>query len=52
MDLSQTPRGPIGSPDDPLADPYDTPRYGFGFKTYEYKRREEADDNGRVRGEC
>lgn len=50
MDLSQVPRGPIGSIDDPLADPYDDPSYGFGFRTSEYHRREDADSAGRVRG--
>lgn len=50
MDLSQVPRGPIGSKDDPLADPYDDPSYGFGFRTSEYQRREDADSTGRVRG--
>lgn len=50
MDLSQVPRGPIGSKDDPLADPYDDPSYGFGFRTSEYQRREDADSSGRVRG--
>lgn len=51
MDLSQVPRGPIGSKDDPLADPYDDPSYGFGFRTSEYQRREDADSSGRVRGD-
>lgn len=50
MDLSQIPRAPIGTPDDPLADPYDEPTYGFGFRTSEYQRREDADRNGRVTG--
>lgn len=50
MDLSQVPRGPIGSKDDPLADPYDDPTYGFGFRTSEYQRREDSDSAGRVRG--
>ncbi|XP_037040402.1 uncharacterized protein LOC119077324 isoform X2 [Bradysia coprophila] len=50
MDLSQVPRGPIGSIDDPLADPYDDPSYGFGFRTSEYQRREDGDSTGRVRG--
>lgn len=44
-------RGPRGSPTDPLADPYDDPSYGFGFKTRTQSRHEEADSNGRVRGE-
>lgn len=50
MDLSQVPRGPIGSIDDPLADPYDDPSYGFGFRTSDYQRREDGDSTGRVRG--
>lgn len=50
MDLSQVPRGPIGTKDDPLADPYDDPSYGFGFRTSEYQRREDGDGVGRVRG--
>lgn len=52
MDLSQVPRGPQGSIDDPLADPYDDPSYGFDFRTAEYQRREDADRNGRVTGIC
>lgn len=50
MNLSQIPRGPIGTKDDPLADPYDDPSYGFGFRTSTYQRREDGDSNGRVRG--
>lgn len=50
MDLSQVPRGPIGSIEDPLADPYDVPTYGFGFRTSTYQRREDADPSGRVTG--
>ncbi|XP_059613837.1 uncharacterized protein LOC132259982 [Phlebotomus argentipes] len=50
MDLSQIRRGPIGSPDDPLADPFDDPSYGFGFKTPTYTRQEDADPAGRVKG--
>ena len=49
--LSQAPRSAIGSPDDPLADPYDDPSYGFGFKTPTYQRREDADRNGKVNGQ-
>ncbi|CAO1313158.1 unnamed protein product [Diamesa hyperborea] len=49
--LSQAQRGPIGAPDDPLADPYDDASYGFGFKTNTYQRKEEADTSGRVQGE-
>ena len=51
MDLAQFPVGPKGSPDDPLADPYDDPSYSFEFKTPEYDRNENADSNGRVNGE-
>ncbi|XP_055687446.1 uncharacterized protein LOC129792415 [Lutzomyia longipalpis] len=50
MDLSQIRRGPIGSPDDPLADPFDDPSYSFGFKTPTYTRQEDADPAGRVKG--
>lgn len=50
MDLSQVPRGPQGSPDDPLADPFDDPSYGFRFRTGSYQRREDADRLGRVNG--
>lgn len=50
MDLSQVPRGPQGSPDDPLADPFDDPSYGFRFRTGTYQRREDADRLGRVNG--
>lgn len=50
MDLSQIPRGPIGSKDDPLADPYDDPSYAFQFKSADYNRREDQDSTGRVRG--
>lgn len=45
------PRGPQGSPDDPLADPYDDPSYGFGFKTKAYQRREDQDSRGNVQGQ-
>lgn len=50
MDLSQVPKGPIGSIEDPLADPYDLPTYGFGFRTADYQRREDADVIGHVNG--
>lgn len=50
MDLSQVPRGPIGSIDDPLADPYEDPSYNFEIKTPEYQKKENADSTGRVRG--
>lgn len=49
--LSQAPVGPMGSPNDPLADPYDDPSYSFDFKTRQHSRREEADNSGRVTGE-
>jgi hypothetical protein len=45
------PRGPQGSPDDPLADPYDDPSYSFGFKTKSYQRREDQDSRGAVQGQ-
>lgn len=51
QNLSQVPRSPVGSPTDPLADPYDDPSYAFGFKTKSHSRREESDSNGRVHGE-
>lgn len=50
MDLSQVPRGPIGSIDDPLADPYEDPSYNFEIKTPDYQKKESADSSGRVRG--
>ena len=49
--MSQAQPVPIGTPDDPLADPYDDASYGFGFKTNTYQRKEEADNTGRVQGE-
>ena len=49
--MSQLPRGPVGSPDDPLADPFDDPSYGFGFKSPTYQRREDADRLGKVQGQ-
>lgn len=51
QNLSQVPRSPVGSPTDPLADPYDDPSYAFGFKTKTQARKEEADSSGRVQGE-
>lgn len=51
QNLSQVPRSPVGSPTDPLADPYDDASYGFGFKTETHSRREESDSSGRVHGE-
>ncbi|CAD7083002.1 unnamed protein product [Hermetia illucens] len=50
MDLSQYPRGPIGTPGDPYGDPNEDPSYAFNFRTSEYERREDADSTGRVRG--
>lgn len=51
MDLSQiSPGRAVGSIDDPLADPYDVPTYGFGFRTANYQRREDADALGHVNG--
>ncbi|XP_021697100.1 uncharacterized protein LOC5568293 [Aedes aegypti] len=50
QNLSQVPRGPIGTPEDPQADPYDDPSYDFQFKTRNYQRREGSDANGRVNG--
>lgn len=51
QNLSQVPRSPIGSPTDPLADPYDDPSYRFSFTTNTQKRQEESDSAGRVKGE-
>lgn len=50
IDLSQVPTGVKGTIDDPLADPYDVPTYGFGFRTSEYQRREDKDPSGHVNG--
>ncbi|XP_075161339.1 cuticular protein 73D [Haematobia irritans] len=50
MGLAQYPPGPIGSPDDPLADPYDDPTYRFSFRTSDQSRSEDNDATGRVRG--
>lgn len=50
MDLSQIPRGPIGTPEDPQADPFEDPSYGFGFKTPTYSRREDQDRFARLNG--
>lgn len=49
-DLAQYPPRAIGSPDDPLADPYEDPSYSFSFRTPDQSRSEENDANGRVRG--
>ncbi|CRK95811.1 CLUMA_CG009263, isoform A [Clunio marinus] len=51
QDLSQAPKLPVGSPTDPLADPYDDPSYSFGFKSKKHSRREESDSSGKVHGE-
>ncbi|XP_059216851.1 protein SPT2 homolog [Stomoxys calcitrans] len=50
MGLAQYPPGAVGSPDDPLADPYDDPSYSFSFRTSEQSRSEDQDATGRVRG--
>uniref|UniRef100_A0A1I8N2D6 Cuticle protein n=2 Tax=Musca domestica TaxID=7370 RepID=A0A1I8N2D6_MUSDO len=50
MGLAQYPPGPIGSPDDPLADPFDDPSYSFSFRTPDQSRSEDNDATGRVRG--
>lgn len=44
------PPRPIGSPDDPLADPFDDPSYSFSYRTNDQSRSEESDPSGRVRG--
>lgn len=50
MDLAQYPVRPRGSPDDPLADPYDDPSYSFNFRTPDQSRSEENDASNRIRG--
>ncbi|KAH8390623.1 hypothetical protein KR215_008476 [Drosophila sulfurigaster] len=50
MDLAQYPVRPRGSPDDPLADPYDDPSYSFKFRTPDQSRSEENDASNRIRG--
>ncbi|XP_017486755.1 PREDICTED: uncharacterized protein LOC108375170 [Rhagoletis zephyria] len=50
MDLAQYPVYPRGSPDDPLADPYDDPSYSFSFRSGDQSRTENSDSSGRVRG--
>lgn len=50
MGLAQYPPGPIGSPDDPLADPFDDPSYSFSYSTPDQSRSEDNDATGRVRG--
>uniref|UniRef100_A0A1A9W7H6 Cuticle protein 6 n=1 Tax=Glossina brevipalpis TaxID=37001 RepID=A0A1A9W7H6_9MUSC len=49
-DLAQYPVRPRGSPDDPLADPYDDPSYSFSFRTADHSRSEDSNSSGRVRG--
>lgn len=51
MDLAQYPVLPRGSPDDPLADPFDDPSYSFSFRTPDQSRSEENDSGNRIRGE-
>jgi len=50
MDLAQYPVRSRGSPDDPLADPYDDPSYSFSFRTADQSRSEENDTSNRIRG--
>ncbi|XP_022212253.2 fibroin heavy chain [Drosophila obscura] len=50
MDLAQYPVRPRGSPDDPLADPFDDPSYSFSFRTPDQSRSEENDSGNRIRG--
>ncbi|EDW72712.2 uncharacterized protein Dwil_GK17150 [Drosophila willistoni] len=50
MDLAQYPVRPRGSPDDPLADPFDDPSYSFSFRTADQSRSEENDSTNRIRG--
>lgn len=50
MDLAQYPPRPIGSPDDPLADPFDDPSYSFSYRAADHSRSEDNDATGRVRG--
>ncbi|XP_037722016.1 fibroin heavy chain [Drosophila subpulchrella] len=50
MDLAQYPVLPRGSPDDPLADPFDDPSYSFSFRTPDQSRSEENDSGNRIRG--
>lgn len=51
QDLSQVGKGPIGSPDDPLSDPYDDPSYSYDYKTPTVQKTEDADSSGRVKGQ-
>ncbi|XP_016999731.2 uncharacterized protein Cpr73D [Drosophila takahashii] len=50
MDLAQYPVLPRGSPDDPLADPFDDPSYSFSYRTPDQSRSEENDSGNRIRG--
>lgn len=50
MDLDQRPRGPIGTKDDPYADPNEDPSYAFKFDTRTYSKNENADARGDVKG--
>ncbi|XP_034133270.1 keratin, type I cytoskeletal 9 isoform X2 [Drosophila guanche] len=50
MDLAQYPVRPRGSPDDPLADPFDDPSYSFSYRTPDQSRSEENDAGNRIRG--
>lgn len=44
-------KGPIGSLDDPLSDPYDDPSYSFNYNTPTGQKTEDADSTGRVKGQ-
>lgn len=44
------PKGPIGSVDDPLADPYEDPSYSYDINTATLKKKEDSDSSGRVKG--
>lgn len=50
-DLSQAPKGPIGSIDDPLADPYDDPSYSYDYKTPTVQKTEDSDSTGHIKGQ-
>ncbi|XP_030037180.2 uncharacterized protein LOC115452726 isoform X1 [Manduca sexta] len=50
LDLDQRPRGPIGTKDDPYADPNEDPSYAFNFDTRTYSKNENADSRGDVKG--
>uniref|UniRef100_A0A336LI73 CSON014433 protein n=1 Tax=Culicoides sonorensis TaxID=179676 RepID=A0A336LI73_CULSO len=51
QDLSQVPRAPVGSADDPLADPYDDPSYNYDYKTPTVQKSENSDSDGTVNGQ-